>query len=185
MRLKLPTLCSHLKFSVLSWYWRLGGVVVGSSNRLPEDLYNSGVQRDTLNPFLNALAARSPVIELRSANDYRRVQRQRDALNASADRPAGDFGEVEAWKRWGSAAKGWFMKGEEEAFAAAVERIVGKETGGSVELKIYGRKVTVPWAYKGVARFTFKQLCQTALGAADYISIGSHFVNGLRRVQTF
>lgn len=162
---------------VLSWYWRLGGVVVGSSNRLPEDLYNSGVQRDTLYPFLSALAARSPVIELRSAQDYRRVQRQRDALDAAADRPPGDFGEVEAWRRWGSGAKGWFVKGEEVEFDAAVERLVGKEQGEQVELKVYGRKVVVPWAYKGVARFTFKELCQTALGAADYITIGSRFVS--------
>lgn len=180
---------------VLSWYWRLGGIVVGTSNRVPEgastgpslmisspltdssaDLYNAGVQRESLSPFLVALAARSPAFELRSSLDYRREQRSRDALDASNDRPAGDFGTVEAWKRWGTKARGWFVKGEEKEFEEAVRRIVGEEQGVQTELTVYGRRLVVPWAAGGVARFSFAQLCLAALGPADYITIGSNFV---------
>ncbi|ORY90273.1 AFG1-like ATPase-domain-containing protein [Leucosporidium creatinivorum] len=160
---------------VLSWYWRLGGVVVGTSNRVPEDLYNAGVQRESLSPFLVALAARSPAFELRSALDYRREQRSRDILGAADDRPAGDFGTVEAWKRWGTKARGWFVKGEENEFEEAVRRIVGEEQGAPTELTVYGRRLVVPWAVGGVARFSFAQLCLAALGPADYITIGSNF----------
>lgn len=30
---------------VLTWYWRLGGVVIATSNRLPSDLYQQGIQQ--------------------------------------------------------------------------------------------------------------------------------------------
>ncbi|SCV67945.1 BQ2448_66 [Microbotryum intermedium] len=160
---------------VISWYWRLGGVVVGTSNRLPQDLYNSGVQKESLSPFLLALAARSPVLELRSDTDYRREQRGKDALDGTSDREPGDFGQVEAWQRWGSAAKGWFIKGQEAEFQEAVQRIVGDHEGGPTSMKVYGRNVVIPWAVGGVARFSFSELCEKALGPADFISLGSQF----------
>ncbi|SCZ91364.1 BZ3500_MvSof-1268-A1-R1_Chr1-2g01361 [Microbotryum saponariae] len=188
---------------VISWYWRLGGVVVGTSNRLPQgecsvlrgvvartitlirltracsptrlDLYNSGVQKESLSPFLLALAARSPVLELRSATDYRREQHGKDALDGTNDREPGDFGQVEAWQRWGSAAKGWFVKGQEAEFQDAVERIVGNNEGKPTSMKVYGRNVVIPWAVGGVARFSFSELCEKALGPADFISLGSQF----------
>ncbi|KAK4049621.1 hypothetical protein OIO90_005380 [Microbotryomycetes sp. JL221] len=160
---------------VLSWYWRLGGVVVGTSNRVPEDLYNAGVQRDSLNPFLRALAARSPVVELLSPNDYRRTQRKRDALDPERDREPGDFGSVEAWRRWGTRSKGWFTKGQETEFQHAVKRIVGEAKGQPRDLIVYGRKLSVPWTSEGVARFTFAELCLAPLGPADYITLGSTF----------
>ena len=58
---------------VLSWYWRMGGVIVGTSNRVPDDLYRNGVQRDRLEPFVEALKIRCPVVEMRSDTDWREV----------------------------------------------------------------------------------------------------------------
>lgn len=43
---------------VLSWFWRMGGVVVSTSNWLPYDLYRNGVQHERLEPFVPALKAR-------------------------------------------------------------------------------------------------------------------------------
>ena len=121
---------------LLSWYWRLGGVVIATSNRLPQDLYNSGVQRNSVNTFLDALEARCPPVELRSATDYRREQRGVD-LDNSTDREAGDYGTPEAWKRWGSESKGWFVRGQEKEFKNAVYRIIGDVEGTPAKLKVY------------------------------------------------
>ncbi|KAH7920715.1 hypothetical protein BV22DRAFT_1114755 [Leucogyrophana mollusca] len=64
---------------VLTWYWRMGGVVVGTSNKVPDDLYKNGVQRERLEPFVDAL------------KDWRRTR-------------SGD-GQVDTWFRWGQERK--------------------------------------------------------------------------------
>ena len=52
-------------------------------------------------------------------------------------------------------------------------------TGGSavrpVTLTVMGRALVVPLAAEGVARFDFEALCNTALGAGDYLSIARTF----------
>lgn len=139
------------------------------------DLYNQGVQRNTIDGFLVALASRSPVIQVASSLDYRREQRGL-VLDPKDDMEAGDYGEVEAWHRWGTASKGWFVKGEEAEFEDAVRRLVGTEPGTPKTLRVYGRNLVVPWTLGGVARFTYSDLCENALGPADYITLGSAFV---------
>lgn len=189
---------------VLSWYWRLGGVVVATSNRVPEgeypraplannpllnplvsiDLYKQGIQRSTLSPFLSALSHRSPVIELISPNDYRLVARSQHPLSPENDSATpGEHGTEEAWKRWGTRSRAWFVKGEEKEYENALNWVIGVEEGKiqgeARELSVYGRKLKVPWSNGGVARFTFKELCEKALGPADYITLGSEFVSSL------
>jgi cell division protein ZapE len=40
---------------------------------------------------------------------------------------------------------------------------------------VMGRELIVPQAADGVARFDFDKLCNTALGAGDYLAIATHF----------
>ncbi|EIW71533.1 hypothetical protein TREMEDRAFT_67817 [Tremella mesenterica DSM 1558] len=56
---------------VLSWYWRLGGIVISCSNRLPEDLYHHGVQKERMAGFLGALKSRCDVLEVDGGRDWR------------------------------------------------------------------------------------------------------------------
>jgi peroxisome-assembly ATPase len=91
---------------VLSWYWRMGGthclplirgyrsmfapgVVVGTSNKIPDDLYKNGVQRERLEPFVEALKARSPVLEMRSTQDWRKVRSKQTSIE--------DQGSINTW----------------------------------------------------------------------------------------
>lgn len=59
---------------VLSWFWRMGGIIVGTSNKVPDDLYKNGVQRERLEPFVEALKERCPVVSLSSEKDWREVR---------------------------------------------------------------------------------------------------------------
>jgi cell division protein ZapE len=44
-----------------------------------------------------------------------------------------------------------------------------------VTLSVMGRELVVAQAADGVARFDFDALCNTALGAGDYLEIATHF----------
>jgi protein AFG1 len=90
---------------VLGAFWRLGGVVVGTSNAVPEDLYRHGTARARLAPFLAALAARCPVLEMRARTDYR-------AARAAVDAGVGAT---------------WFGPGQEAEFEQALARLAEGE----------------------------------------------------------
>ncbi|EJU03352.1 hypothetical protein DACRYDRAFT_88299 [Dacryopinax primogenitus] len=103
---------------VLSWYWRMGGVVIGTSNKLPSDLYSNGVQRERLEPFVHALQARCPVPVMREERDWRRVR---------------------APSAGGST---WFVHdepGAEAVFMEAVRDAAGGAEGQSETLTVFGR----------------------------------------------
>ncbi|EEB95883.1 hypothetical protein MPER_05079, partial [Moniliophthora perniciosa FA553] len=64
---------ASLLAEVFSWYWRMGGIIIGTSNKIPEDLYQNGVQKERLEPFVEALKARCPALsmETESVRDWR------------------------------------------------------------------------------------------------------------------
>ncbi|KAG5638052.1 hypothetical protein H0H81_002086 [Sphagnurus paluster] len=138
---------------VLAWYWRLGGVVVGTSNKVPDDLYRNGVQRERLEPFVEALKVRCPVLVMGSKKDWRQEK-------------SGD-----------GQGRTWFV-GEEGAIAfdIAIENI--KKRGaksGLTTLNVFGRTLSVPWSSGDACMFKFSELCNETLGPADYITLASNF----------
>lgn len=151
----LDVASAGLLSETLSWFWRMGGVVVGTSNSLPEDMYAQGTQRERLEPFLEALRARCPVIEA-SGRDWREVK-------AAEDGPA-------------EGRKTWFVGRATEQLEEALRRATGGEPSPTQEtLSVFRREVRVPWSCRGVCKFTFDELCNESLGAADYITLASTY----------
>ncbi|KAJ7451753.1 AFG1-like ATPase-domain-containing protein [Mycena galericulata] len=139
---------------VLSWYWRMGGVIIGTSNKIPDDIYKHGVQRERLEPFVEALKVRCPVLTMRSERDWRR----RDYSGTD---------EV---------GRTWFLFGNEEKFLQGLRSFSeARSEERARDLYIFGRHFRVPWSSGGVARFTFQELCDESLGPADYLTLAAHF----------
>lgn len=56
------------------------------------------------------------------------------------------------------------------------EKLTGVRMGEAVTVPVMqGRTLTCRNAVKGVACFSFSELCERALGAADYIAVSQHF----------
>ena len=53
--------------------------------------------------------------------------------------------------------------------------LVGSASGVPQELSVKGRKLRVPRAAMGVARFFFHDLCEQPLAAADYLRVAHEF----------
>lgn len=137
--------------------WENGCVVVATSNRPPDDLYLNGLQRDRFLPFIDLIKKRCDVVSMwDSDTDYRLIQKMQS----------------------GTVPVVFVGKGSRKEFDELFYELVG--TAGSVvptALQTQGRKVKIPLAAlsRGVARFSFEDLCQKALGAADYLVIGKTF----------
>ncbi|KAF5377699.1 hypothetical protein D9757_009371 [Collybiopsis confluens] len=137
---------------VLSWYWRLGGIVVGTSNKVPEDLYKNGVQKERLEPFVEGLKTRCPILILEPAD---KAERDWRVVRASGSRGT------------------WFLMDQPQGFNQVVNAL-GAQTEGFT-LSVFGRSLHIPWAAERACRFSFAHLCAGELGSADYITIASTF----------
>ncbi|HEX7857449.1 MAG TPA: cell division protein ZapE [Sphingobium sp.] len=134
-----------------------GVTVITTSNRVPDDLYKDGLNRQLFLPFIALLKARLDVITLDGPTDYR------------LDRLAG--------------ARTWLVPNGAEAtrelsetFFRLTDHVVDAAHVPPEELAIPGgRSIHVPKSLKGVAVFSFKRLCAEARGASDYLAIARHF----------
>ncbi len=129
-----------------------GVVVVATSNTHPDDLYRDGLQRDRLLPFIAVLKGRLDVLELDARQDYRRSRLAgTPTYHVPLDRNA--------------------ATALDDAFAALTD---GAEIRPA-ELTVLGRTLRIPAAARGVARFSFDELCGQPLGSSDYLAIAKAY----------
>ncbi|NVJ68715.1 MAG: AFG1 family ATPase [Alphaproteobacteria bacterium] len=130
-----------------------GVVIVATSNRVPDDLYKGGLNRQLFLPFIEMIKEKFDVVPLDGPTDYRY-----DRLKG-VDTYYTPVNEETTAKL-------------SEAFFRLTDRDVeNRDKVPSEELHVQGRKIFVPKAARGVAVFSFKRLCANPLGAADYLAI--------------
>lgn len=130
-----------------------GVVIVATSNRVPDDLYKGGLNRQLFLPFIEMIKQQFDVVPLDGPTDYRY-----DRLKG-VDTYYTPINEETTAKL-------------SEAFFRLTDRDVeNRDKVPSGELEVQGRKIFVPKCARGVAVFSFKRLCANPLGAADYLAI--------------
>lgn len=129
-----------------------GVVVVATSNFEPRRLYEGGLQRDRFLPFVGLLEQRLDILDLGAGTDYRLARlHDRAVYHTPLDAAA-------------EAAL-------DQAFADLTEGAEVKP--GSLTVK--GRRLAIAACARGVARFSFAELCERPLGAEDYLAVATHF----------
>ena len=129
-----------------------GVVLVATSNVEPAELYKDGLNRALFLPFIRMLEQNADVVRLSSRTDFR--------LEKLGGMPV------------------WYVPADAAADAALDQvwrRLTRGRKGETQELPLKGRSVHVPLAAMGVARFSFSDLCEQPLGAADYLRIAREY----------
>jgi cell division protein ZapE len=129
-----------------------GVVLVATSNVDPDELYKDGLNRALFLPFIALLREHVDIVRLEAPKDFR--------LEKLSGQPV------------------WYVPADEDAEVAldmAWQRLTGTLSGEPAEIAAKGRVIRVPEAAKGVARFSFRQLCEQPLGASDYLRIAHEF----------
>jgi cell division protein ZapE len=129
-------------------FFQRGVVVVATSNVPPADLYNEGLNRALFVPFIHMLEQHMDVVTLNARADFR--------LEKLAGMPV------------------WYVPAD-AALDAAWKQLARGHRGEAQELPLKGRTVHVPRAGLGVARFSFHDLCEQPLAAADYLRIAREY----------
>ncbi|XP_059637589.1 uncharacterized protein LOC132279584 isoform X2 [Cornus florida] len=129
-----------------------GVILVSTSNRAPDKLYEGGLQRDLFLPFISTLKERCVVHEIGSSVDYRKMT---------------------------SAQQGFYFVGKELSgfLKEKFQQLIGKHAAaGPQEVEVVmGRTLHIPLGANGCAYFPFEELCDKPLGAADYFGLFKKF----------
>ncbi|MBO6891773.1 MAG: AFG1 family ATPase [Roseibium sp.] len=128
--------------------FELGVIVVATSNVEPVNLYPDGLNRQLFLPFISLLTSKVDILHLDSPTDYRLEKLAGAPVYVT---PLGAEADEEMDRLWTKLTHG--MKPHAE------------------ELENKGRRIPVPQAAAGAARFTFDDLCMQPLGASDYLRI--------------
>jgi len=129
-----------------------GVVVVATSNTAPDDLFKGQPGRDAFLPFIALIKQRLGVLMMDEGRDFRRHRLR--------------------------GMRTWYVPADSRAEAsldAAFKEMTGGAAGRQATLTVMGRRLVVPFAAEGVARFDFATLCGTALGPGDYLALATNF----------
>jgi cell division protein ZapE len=129
-----------------------GTILVMTANIAPDGLYECGINRVLFTPLIRLLSDELEVVRLDTGADYR------------LEKPEGD--------------PVWHVPADAAA-DAVLDAMFVKLTGGAasekLSLSVCGHEVEVPKQARGVARFSFKDLCLAPLWTSDYRAIAQTF----------
>lgn len=141
-----------------------GVVVVATSNFAPDVLYKDGLNRELFLPFIGLIKTKLDILHLDSPTDYRHERLMAMEVYVS---PLG------------------------KDSTAALETDFAELTEGAIAepeiIEVKGRTLNVSRAARGVAWFTFAELCEKPLGAGDYIAVAERYhtiiLNGVPKLD--
>ena len=129
-----------------------GVVVVATSNVEPHRLYEGGLNRQLFVPFIQLLTSKLEVVALDGPVDYR-LHRMGGLKVYLTPVNAATTAQMD---------RAWF-------------KLTDTRSGSPTVLTVLGRILRIPKAARGVARFSFDEICGRPLAAADYLAIAQNF----------
>jgi cell division protein ZapE len=133
--------------------FELGIIIVITSNRHPDDLYQGGLQREQFLVFTRLLQSAAEVIELVANEDYRlkHLHTLETTYYFPLDAHAGEF-VLQSYNEFTN-------------FAPIQPGVI----------PVLGRKVMLSSIHGDIALTSFNELCAKPLGSADYMEIAREF----------
>ncbi|WP_344751019.1 cell division protein ZapE, partial [Rhizobium viscosum] len=129
-----------------------GCVLVATSNVEPDNLYWEGLNRGLFLPFVGLLKRHVEIVSLDSPTDYRMEKLNSQPVYLIPIDERTDMAMDASW----------------------TQALHGRKAQPT-EIAMKGRAIHVPFAVDRMARFSFSDLCEKPLGAADFLAIAERF----------
>lgn len=170
----LPDIAAANIIKILfTYYFKLGGVLVATSNKLPEDLYSNEFHKTKFKSFVGILHARCQSVDMRSTKDYRS-----ELASLSTDLYLIDkLLNVNHEKDWLKLVKVKALGIPEESPKVTDNSPLDTLGGIPSSLTVYSRTTHIPLTFKSdtVCYLDFTYICQGLFSASDYITLASRY----------
>ena len=143
---------------VMGGFFDGDGVLVATSNRHPDDLYEKGLHRERFLPFIALLKSKTMLHEMVSPTDHR--------------------------QRILSAMPAWYAplgKEAESAMDDIFSRLTKNADIAEVSVTVAGRQITFDHVAENIAKVSFDDLCRKPLAARDYLALADRYTGLLIR----
>lgn len=137
--------------------WSMGAIVVATSNRPPDSLYENGLNRPIFLPFIDYLKQMCDVHDMDSHSDYRLTGQQSAKTVYHVYRSEQERNEVNS------------------TIEQLFEQLSHPNKPETRVISAMGANMTIPSSARGVAKFSFKQICDQAYGAALFIELAKQY----------
>lgn len=128
-------------------------IFVLTSNHHPDDLYKNGLQRELFLPFIKLLILSAEILELVAKEDYRLTY----------------FKSIKTTFYLNSMGNG------DEFLLQRYKELTNDGNSEPVRLHIMGRTIDFIRTHGDILWSSFDELCNRALGSADYIEVANEF----------
>lgn len=129
-----------------------GVALVATSNSAPEALYAGGLQRQRFVPAIELIQKHTKVLHLDSARDYRLRALQRASV-------------------YHQPLNGDSARSMERCF----RELAADSTLSERSIEVAGRRIAIRGLAYGCVWFDFRQLCETARSASDYLELARRY----------
>ncbi|MCE2516881.1 MAG: cell division protein ZapE, partial [Alphaproteobacteria bacterium] len=137
---------------VMEGFFDDGGVMVSTSNRHPDGLYENGLHRERFLPFIDLLKKTMIIHDMDSDTDWR--------------------------QRVLSGLPSWYTPNDamsRQSLLAAFDQLSGGVEVAPVTVTVKGRDITFDHAAGSIAAVSFDEICARPLAARDYIALADRY----------
>jgi cell division protein ZapE len=139
-----------------------GIIVVITSNRHPNDLYQGGLQREQFLFFIKLLQTAATIIELEANEDYRLSSTASPHVSYYCPDTIGGATEE-------------FTERARQFIRQRYNALTDAAPLQSGVIQVFGREIRLTAVHNDVLLSSFDELCAQPLGAADYLAIARRF----------
>ena len=132
--------------------FKLGVIVVATSNQHPDDLYKNGLQRELFLPFIDLLKQSADILELVAKEDYR-LSHFKAMKTTFYSEPEGGY----------------------DFLQQSFNELTNDGSRETRKLLVKGRELNFQTVHGDILLTSFNEICGRPLGPADYLAIASEF----------
>lgn len=169
----LPDVASSQIVRILfTYYFKLGGVLVTTSNKLPEELYSSEFNKTRFESFVGILNSRCVAVDMRSDTDYR----VKFALSSSeATHMVVKKNNPNHEPEWNALIKANALGIDKSSVLLDPSITLADLPSKPATITVYNRSSEIPKTFnnKTVCLLSFDHICKSRFSSSDYITLAS------------